>query len=89
MKDNALAILHRVKTVFGRRTKKAGQVLKNSHPEKLSPNPAAAAQGAPRESPNGKAANGASVYKGPQKVHAHKAGANFCRILLFGSIGEI
>jgi len=78
-KEKSQTILRLVKMVFGHRTEKANQVLKNSSPEGPSPNPTTTTEGGPpKEKSKGHGRNGASAYEGAQKVHlphsCYKAG---------------
>ena len=79
-KENAQTILRLVKMVFGHRTEKAKQVLKNSSPEGPSPNPTTTTEGEPppKEKSKGHGRNGASAYEEAQKVYVphscYKAG---------------
>jgi len=66
VKENAHTILRLVKMVFGHRTEKAKEVLKNSCPEEPSRTKRQKAKH-PRKSPKGMAENGASSYWVPRK----------------------
>ncbi len=70
VKENAHTILGLVKMVFGHRTEKAKEVLKNSSPEESSPNPTTTTEGErpPKEKSKGHGRNGASSYLGAEKV---------------------
>jgi transposase len=80
-KENAHTILRLVKMVFGHRTEKAKEVLKNISLKESSPNPAkpgTESEPPPKEKSKGHGRNGASSYLGAEKVcvpHAcYKAG---------------
>jgi len=70
VKENTHTILRLVKMLFGHRTEKAKEVLKNSSPEEPPPNLTTRTEGesSPREKSKGHGRNGASVYEGAQKV---------------------
>ncbi len=69
-KENAHTILRLVKMVFGPRTEKAKEVLKNLSPKEPSPNPAITAEGKPpREKSKGHGRNGASSYQGAERLY--------------------
>jgi transposase len=70
VKENAHTILRLVKMVFGHRTEKAKDVLKNSSSEESSRNPTTKGEAeAPlKEKPKGHGRNGATSYLGAEKV---------------------
>jgi hypothetical protein len=69
VKENAHTILRLVKMLFGHRTEKAKQVLKNSYPEEPSPNPTTTTEDEPiKEKSKGHGRNGVSSYLGAEKV---------------------
>jgi len=69
MEEKSHTILRLVKMLFGHRTEKAKEVLKNSCLEEPSPNPTTTAGGEPpKEKSKGHGRNGASAYEGAQKV---------------------
>ena len=67
-KENAHTILRLVKMVFGHRTEKAKQVLKNSCQQGSSLNPTRTDGKSAKEKSQGHGRNGASAYKGAQTV---------------------
>ncbi len=69
MEEKSQTILRLVKMVFGHRTEKAKDVLKNSSPKEPSPNAATTTQGEPsKEKSKGHGRNGVSSYPGAEKV---------------------
>jgi hypothetical protein len=68
--ENAHTILRLVKMVFGSRTEKAKEVLRNLSPKESSPNLAATAEGEPpKEKSKGHGRNGASSYQGAERLY--------------------